>query len=67
MSRENIKNALPILLTIDETARILNVSIQRAYQLARENAFPTVRVGRQVRVDPRALEDWINAGGKSLP
>ena len=55
------------LLTIPEVARVLRVPPARAYNLAREGLIPTVRVGRQVRVDRDALQEWIRDGGRPLP
>jgi excisionase family DNA binding protein len=57
---------MPRLLRIPEVAQILAVSPQRAYELARKDLLPVVRVGRQVRVDPRRLEEWIAEGGGTL-
>ena len=54
------------LLTIPEVARLLQVRVPRAYQLARDGVVPVVRVGRQVRVDARALQEWIISGGCDL-
>ena len=48
-------------------ARRLNISEQRAYQLARQNLIPVIRLGRQLRVDPDELENFIRSGGQSLP
>lgn len=53
------------LLTIPEVARQLRVSPGRAYHLARSRLIPTVRLGRQVRVDPEQLAAWIASGGDS--
>ncbi|MEK7750427.1 MAG: helix-turn-helix domain-containing protein [Planctomycetota bacterium] len=55
------------LLTLSETAKVLRVSYNRVTTLARENLIPTVRLGRQYRVDPDALSEFIRAGGKALP
>ena len=54
------------LLRIGQIATILDVSEGRAYELVRNGTIPSVRLGRQVRVDPAALETWIAAGGKGL-
>lgn len=51
------------LWTAQETAERLNVRLHRAYELIREGQIPAVRIGRQVRVDPAALEDFIRSGG----
>ncbi len=51
------------LLTIPEAAKILSVSVQRGYELARNGTVPAVRMGRQVRVDPVVLRAWLAGGG----
>ena len=55
------------LLTIEQVAKTLNVSYARAARLAREGALPVVRLGRQYRVDPERLSDFVAAGGCPLP
>lgn len=57
----------PTLLTIEQVATILNVKTSRAYELARTGLLPTVRLGRQVRVDETRLLSWIESGGTALP
>jgi len=53
----------PRLLTAKEAAEILSVPLARLYELVREERLPAVRIGRTVRVHPRALEAWIENGG----
>ncbi len=55
------------LLTLAETATLLNVTYSRAAALAREHLLPVVRLGRSYRVDPQALQAFIDNGGKPLP
>ena len=55
------------LLTADEVAAILSISKNRAYELCRQGVLPTVRLGRQVRVDALELRRFIENGGKALP
>ena len=55
------------LLRIPEVAELLDVSAARAYELAREGVIPVVRLGRQVRVEEGALQDWLLNGGAGLP
>ena len=52
------------LLTIPEVAEVLRVPPARAYELARAGLIPAVRIGRQVRVDRDALQEWVDAGGQ---
>jgi len=55
------------LLQIPEVAHRLGVSNGRAYALARDGIIPSVRLGRQVRVEEGQLDQWVAAGGASLP
>jgi excisionase family DNA binding protein len=55
------------LLKIEEVASIINVSIQRAYELLRIGIIPCVRLGtRQVRVSEEVLNKWIEQGGCNI-
>ncbi len=53
-------------LTLDEVAKALRISYRRAAQLARDQVLPTVKLGRQVRISPRALAHFVANGGRSL-
>jgi hypothetical protein len=67
---ENNNMSARILESIEYAAIRLNVSSQRAYQMAREGILPDgviIRLGRQLRVDPDELEHFIKNGGQSLP
>ncbi|MFL5482870.1 MAG: helix-turn-helix domain-containing protein [Gemmatimonadaceae bacterium] len=55
------------LLRIPEVAKALNISPEHAYELARSDILPVVRLGRQLRVNPSALAEWVERGGKALP
>jgi excisionase family DNA binding protein len=46
------------LLTIPEVAARLSINRARAYELVRRGVLPAVHLGRQVRVDARALEEF---------
>jgi excisionase family DNA binding protein len=49
------------LLTAEQAAELLNVSKWWVRQEARANRIPHVRLGRNVRFDAEALEDWWRA------
>lgn len=54
------------LMDAPGAAERLGVRLHRVYALVRENRIPSVRIGRQVRIDPAALEEWIASGGSGL-
>lgn len=49
-------------LTPDEVAEFLQVSRFTVYELVKRGELPAFRVGRQVRIDPDALEAYIKKG-----
>ena len=52
------------LLTIPEVARLLGISKERAYQMARERQIPFVRLTpRSIRVPRAAFMAWVAAMG----
>lgn len=54
------------LIRATEVASILDVSQARVYELIRTGVIPSVRLGRQVRVDPSRLSKWLEEGGSSV-
>lgn len=50
-------------LTIAEVAEILRISPIKAYQMARQNEFPVIKIGRSVRVPAEAFYRWFNNSG----
>jgi excisionase family DNA binding protein len=55
------------MLTMQEVAERLGVSLQRAYEMGRTGLLPIVRMGRQIRVEEGRLTSWIESGGRALP
>lgn len=53
------------LLCISETARFLNISRARCYELARKGHLLVVQLGSQIRFDAEQLENFLVNGGFS--
>lgn len=49
-----------ILLTPRDVAKFLGVSRNKAYELFRRPDFPTLKLGKLLRVTREALEQWIS-------
>jgi excisionase family DNA binding protein len=47
------------LLTVKELAEILRIGRSSAYELCRQNEFPVVRIGKNIRISKGALFEWI--------
>jgi excisionase family DNA binding protein len=53
------------LLDAKEVAEILQVNVQRVYELTRQGILPSIRIGpRQIRFVETRLMQWIEHGGK---
>lgn len=65
-SPTNAANEVEGLLTADEVANLLKVSRGRAYELMRGQHFAVVRIGRQVRVSARSLQEFVRSGGSPI-
>jgi len=53
------------LLDAKEVAEILQVNVQRVYELTRQGILPSIRIGpRQIRFDETRLMQWMEHGGK---
>ncbi len=51
----------PMLVSIEEAARLLGLSRSMAYELAARGSIPVVRFGRSVRVHRGRLSQWVDA------
>lgn len=54
------------LMTMNQAAETLGVSVDQAYSLARNGILPVVRLGRMIRVDEHTLEQFIASGGRTF-
>jgi excisionase family DNA binding protein len=58
---------IPKLLTLQEAADLLRIRYWRAAELARRGVLPAIRLGRQTRIDPVRLREFLDRGGQALP
>ncbi len=47
------------LLTVPETAKLLRISRNLAYELIAQGGIPAIRLGRIIRVPRAALDEWL--------
>jgi excisionase family DNA binding protein len=55
------------LLTVTEVAEHLGLRPHAVYAMIRQGILPAVAMGRRLRVDSWALDEWIDRGGQALP
>jgi DNA binding domain, excisionase family len=49
------------LLTVKEAADLLKVKPQWVYGMLHGSGLPFIRLGRQIRIDEDALEQWLTS------
>ena len=47
------------LLTVEDVARILQLSRVKVYELINKNGLPTLKISGARRIQPTALQTWI--------
>jgi excisionase family DNA binding protein len=52
---------LPLVLRVEDVQRLLRISRMKSYELLHQQGFPTVRVGRAIRVPRDAFFRWLEA------
>ena len=52
------------ILTEEDLQNILKISPKQAKALMRTEGFPSIKIGRQYRVEEQALIDWIGTTKK---
>ena len=58
------------VLTIAQTAAILQMTKPRVYEMVRQGILPpgvVVHFGRQVRINEQRFRAWLDDGGQALP
>lgn len=59
MTHKTCRDQDPLLLTLAEVAKLLQVSQRTAWGLAKEGKLPSIRIGRCLRFPRRDIEAWI--------
>ena len=60
MFEEDHGSPQSLTLTIPETAKLLGISLSKAYEAARLGDIPTIRLGTRVLVSRRRLEEVVD-------
>ena len=50
---------LPLMLSVPEMAAALGISRAGAYELARSEGFPALRIGTRIVIPKDELREWI--------
>lgn len=51
---------LPIVMSVPELAEVLRIGRNNAYQLVRDGAIASIRIGKSIRIPRQALLDFLS-------
>ena len=62
MNKETFKSYedLPLMLSVPEMAAALGISRAGAYELARSEGFPALRIGNRIVIPKDKLQEWVD-------
>ena len=62
MKKETFKSYedLPLMLSVPEVAAALGISRAGAYELARSEGFPALRIGNRIVIPKDKLQEWVD-------
>lgn len=62
MKKETFKSYedLPLMLSVPEMAAALGISRAGAYELARSEGFPALRIGNRIVIPKDKLQEWVD-------
>ena len=62
MKKETFKSYedLPLMLSVPEMAAAMGISRAGAYELARSEGFPALRIGTRIVVPKDKLQEWVD-------
>lgn len=52
---------LPLVLSIDDLAKVLGIGKNTAYDLVRSGRMKSIRIGHQIRITKSALLDFLGS------
>jgi len=57
----------PLVLSVDDVARIMSISRVKAYNLAHSEGFPCKQIGRRMVIPRDAFFHWLNGFYNNIP
>lgn len=54
-----------LTINVDEMAEALGISYPKAYELAKSEGFPALRIGKRIIVPIEAFKNWVSSSGSA--
>lgn len=49
-----------LVYTVKEVAQVLNIGMNKAYELIHQDKFPYKNLGKKILIPKKPFEDWVN-------
>jgi excisionase family DNA binding protein len=66
IKRIETPNNLPRLITVEEVAAMLQLEPRTIYNMVSQRRIPFRKAGRQLRFDPREIDEWTKQSARPL-
>ena len=53
------------VMSVQELARQMGISLPKAYELVKEPGFPTIRIGTRILIPVEGFRDWLRQKSNS--
>ena len=53
------------VLSVQELARQMGISLPKAYELVKEPGFPTIRIGTRILIPVEGFQTWLRTKSSS--
>ena len=53
------------VLSVQELARQMGISLPKAYELVKDPGFPTIRIGTRILIPTEGFRDWLRQKSSS--
>jgi len=60
IKNEAENDGYPDVLTVPQVAKFLQIGISKAYEIAGQEGFPAIRIGKSLRVPKKLLLEWLS-------
>ena len=59
-NNKSVESYLPAMISVTEFQHALGIGKDKAYQIAREKDFPSIKIGKEYKIFLEKLPDWLS-------
>lgn len=61
---QKLKDVEPLVATVDQAAKLLQISRGHCFQMVREGRIPSIRFGKRILISRKVLDDLLSGDWK---